>query len=277
MDFADTCKTGDIQVIDAILGSKHHEALFPRDIDAGLQLCALNGRITVTQMLLESPSLEGRQPPSSEEAFVVAAGSGSVNMMKLLSSYWTDELTTTSSVAIIRALVVSSGNGHIDVVRYLVQDMSADVNNLTHDKPIGPGLDKSTRASSQSTSESYYLKGESQANQEEPNVVPVISPLQAALRGFARFNSENEPGKGEQSQHEEVIIFLRGSGSKLNNLGDQNVYPIQLAAKCCPGPIVEKFISAGIDVNATKDGESALFAATGRELSAASIVRENIC
>jgi ankyrin repeat protein len=285
LDFADCCKNGDIQVIDAILGSKYHEALSPREIDVALQLCALNSQSTVAQMLLESPSLKGRQPPSGEEAFIVAAGSGSVNMMKLLISYWADELTTTSSVAIIRALVVSSGNGHIDVVRYLVQDMSADINSLAHDKPVGSGLKKRRWALSLFGSLLYDSEGQSEASQEEPAVVPFISPLQAALRGFARFDSSsshlfgisfdsgNELRKAEQPQHEEVIMFLLGSGSKLNDLGGQNVYPIQLAAKSCPGHIVEKFISAGIDVNATKDGESALFAATGRELSAASIVR----
>lgn len=274
LDFAESCKAGNIQVIDAILGSKHHEALSSREIDAGLQLCALNGQSTVIQMLLESPSLKGRQPPSGEETFVVAAGSGSVNMMKLLTSYWMDELTTTDSIAIIRALVVSSSNGHIDVVRYLVQDMSADVNNLAHDRPVRLGLNESRRARARAsfTSVLYGSKGQSQPSQEKPTMVPVISPLQAALRGFARFNSSRRR-KAEQPQHDEVIMFLLDSGSKPNDLGGQNVYAIQLAAKFCSAHIVEKFISAGTDVNATKDGESALFAATGRELSAASIVR----
>ena len=285
LDFAKSCKTGNVQVIDAIVGSKYHEALSSREIDAGLQLCALNDQNTVIQMLLESPSLKGKRPPSSEEAFVVAAGSGSVNTMKLLTSYWMDELTTTSSVAIIRALVVSSSNGHIDVVRYLVQNMSADINNLAHDKPVGPDLNKRRRTSSPFASVSYDSKGQSQASQEEPSVVPVISTLQSALRGFARFDSSkshlfeipfdsvNEFRKAEQPQHEEVIMFLLNSGSKPNDLGGQNVYPIQLAAKFCSDHIVGKFISAGADVNAIKNGESALFAATGRELSAAFIVR----
>jgi ankyrin repeat protein len=163
--------------------------------------------------------------------------------------------------------------------------MSADINNLAPDKPVEPGLKKRHWALSLFRSVSHDSEGQSQASQEEPIVVPVISPLQAALRGFSRFDSSNshmfgisfdsgnEPRKAEQHQHEEVITFLLGSGSKLNDLGGQNVYPIQLAAKSCPGHIVEKFISAGTDVDATKDGESALFAATGREFSAASIVR----
>lgn len=286
LDFAESCKTGNIQVIDAILGSKHHEALSSREIDAGLQLCALHGQSTVIQMLLESPLLKGRRPPSGEETFVEAASSGSVNTMKLFVSYWMDELTTISSVAIIRALVVVSKNGHIDVMRYLVQDLSADVNNLALEKLDETGLNKTRRASSSFASVLYDSKGHSQVNQEEdPSVMPVISPLQAALQGFARFNSlrshllgtsfdlVNEPGKADQPQHEEVIMFLLDSGSKVNDMGGQNVYPIQLAAKFCSDYIVGKFIAAGTDVNATKNGESALFAATGRELSAASIVR----
>lgn len=284
-DFAESCKTGNVQVIDAILASKHNEALSSHEIDAGLQLCALNDQSIVIQMLLESPSLKGRQPPSSEEAFIVAADRGSVNTMKLLASYWMDELTTSSSVAINRALVVSSSNGHIDAVRHLVQVMSADINNLAPDKPVGPGLKKRRTALSLFASVSNDSEGHSQASQEDPTVVPEISPLQTALRGFARFKSPrsylfeipfdsvNESRKAKQPQHEKVIMFLLDSGCKLNNLGGQNVYPIQLAAKFCSDHIVGKFISAGADINAIKDDESALFAATGRELCAASIVR----
>jgi hypothetical protein len=48
-----------------------------------------------------------------------------------------NELTTTSSVAIIPALVISSSNGHMNVMRYLVQDMSADINKLAHENTSG--------------------------------------------------------------------------------------------------------------------------------------------
>ena len=255
-DFAEGCKTGSIQVIDAILETKYHEALSSREVDAGLQLCALNDQSTVLHMLFESPSLKWRQPASGQEAFVMAASSGSVSVMKLLTTYRMNELAIISSVVIIRALVVSSRKGHIDVVRYLVQDMSADVNNWS----------LLANVSSDST-------GQSQACQEEPTVAPVISPLQATLQGFAGFEPLNQPRKAKQPQHEEVIGFLLDCGSKVNDLGGQDVYPIQLAAKFCSDHLVEKFISAGADVNAIKNGESALFAATGRELSAASIVR----
>lgn len=285
LDFEKGCKVGDVQVIDAILASKHHEALSPHEIDAGLQLCVLNGQTTIVQLLCESPSLKGRLPPSGEEAFAVAAGNGSVNMMRLLTTYWTAELTMSNSVAVIRALVVASKNGHIDVVRYLVQDISADINTLAHDKPVGSGLNKSLWTRSPFKMAPNDFKSQSPASQEEPTVVPVITPLQAALRGFSTFNpsrnrysliffnSKNEPRKAERSQHEEVIVFLLSHGSKLSDLGGQNVYPIQIAVEFCPIHIVERFFSVETDINATIDGKSALFAAAGRELSSASIVR----
>ena len=238
LDFEKGCKFGNVRVIDAILASKHHEALSPREMDAGIQLCVLNDQSTVVSMLLEAPSLKGRLPPSGEKAFVVAAGGGSVQMMKLLTSYGTEELTTTSSDAITRALVVACENGHIDVVRYLVEHTAADINTLARDRHT---------------------------------VVPVISPLQAALRGFCKLNDSR---KADRFQHEEVIVFLLGNGSKLNDLGGQNLYPIQLAVMFCPVHIVEKLIAANADVNASNDGKSALFAAAGRELSAAPIVRK---
>ena len=285
LDFEKSCNFGDVQVIDAILASKHHETLSAHEIDAGLQLCVLKGQTTVLQQLCESPSLKGRLPPTGEEAFVVAASSGSVDIMRLLTSYWMAELTKSNSDAVIRALVAASGNGHIDVVRYLVQEMSADINTQAHDKPAGPGLNKTSWTMSPFEFAPNDFKSQSQASQEEPTVVKVISPLQAALRGFSRFSpsrnryisidlfSKNEPRKAERSHHEEVIVFLLHNGSKLSDPGGQNVYPIQMAVEFCPTHIVETFVSASTDVNATIDGKSALFAAAGRELSAASIVR----
>ena len=285
LDFEKGCKLGDVQIIDAILASKHHETLSPHEIDSGLQLCVLNGQTTVVQQLCESLSIKGRLPPSGEEAFVVAAGNGSVNMMRLLTSYWMAELTKSNSVAVDRALVVSSENGHIEVVRYLAQAMSADVNTLAHDKPVGTILNKSPWTISPFAIDPDDFESQSQARQEEPTVVPVISPLQAALRGFSRFSpsengdisisffSENEPRKAERSQQEEVIVFLLSNGSSLSHLGGQKVYPIQMAAEFCPVHIVEMFVSANTDINVTIEGKSALFRAAGREMSSASIVR----
>ena len=280
LDFAKGCEDGDIHVIDAMLSSKHHEALSPFEIDAGLQLCVLKEHGSVVSMLHESPSLNGRLPPLCEEPFVVAAGGGSLKMMELLTSYWTEELTTASADSVTRALVVACENGHIDVVRYLVQHISADVNTLAHDKPVGPGLNKEDWDESLFAIASYGSDSQARADNEKPEMVPVISPLQAALRGFSRFDNsgiifweKNQPRKANESQHEEVIVFLIENRSKLDDLGGQNVYPLQLAARFCAVHIVEKFIAANTDVNATNCGESALFAAAGRELSAAPIVR----
>lgn len=146
-------------------------------------------------------------------------------------------------------------------------------------------MNKRRRVSSPFASVSYDSKGQSQASEEGPTQVSVISPLQAALRDFARFNysrnhfveipfeSLNKPKKGEQPQHEEVIMFFLDSGSKFNDLDGQNIYPIQLATIFYSDDIVGRFLLADADVNAIKNGENALFAATGRELSAAPIVR----
>ena len=284
LEFEKSCKSGDIQVLNAILASEHHKILSPREIDAGLQLCVLNGHTTVVQLLCESPFLKVRLPLSGEEAFVVAAGNGSVDLMRLLTSYWTAELTMSNSVAVIRALVVASGNGHIDVVRYLVQDISADITIPADDKPVGLGLNKSDWDTSSFRMTPNDFKSQSPAR-EESTVVPVISPLQAALRSFSRFKpsrdpysqmslwSKNEPRKAGRSQHEEVIVFLLSHGSKLSDLGDQNVNLIQMAVEFCPTYIAEKFVSAVTDVNATLYSKGALFAAAGRELSSATIVR----
>ncbi|KAL8820286.1 MAG: hypothetical protein Q9191_007546 [Dirinaria sp. TL-2023a] len=183
--------------------------------------------------------------------------------------------------------------------------MSADSNILAPDKPVRPGLNESwwtrhffvvapgaSEESEASQEESEASPGEREASPEawevsqeaSTTVAPVISPLQAALRGFSRFNfslniygsiydSKYQPRKARKSRHEEVILFLISNGSKPNDLGGQDKYPIQMAVEFCPIHIVERFISTGININATIDGRSALFAAAGRELSSAFIVR----
>ena len=87
MNFTQSCKTENIQVIDAILRSKHHEALFSREIDAEFQLCALNDQSIVIQMFLESSFFIKRRPSSGEKTFVVTIDSGFVNVMKLFIFY----------------------------------------------------------------------------------------------------------------------------------------------------------------------------------------------
>ena len=183
--------------------------------------------------------------------------------------------------------MIFSRNGFIDVMRYLVQDLLTNVNNMAHEKLVETGLNKRRRASSSFSSVSYDSKGQSQTSQEEDSsVISVISPLQTALQGFARFNSSrshllgtsfdlvNESRKAAQPQHEKIIMFLFDSGSKINDLSDQNVYSIQLTAKFCSDHIVEKFILLNTDVNATKNDKSAFLPAIERELFAASISRK---
>ncbi|KAL6713705.1 hypothetical protein ACLMJK_009170 [Lecanora helva] len=250
--FARGCKNGDVKIIDAILGSNQYEALTSREIDAGLQLCVLNGQDAIIQLLHQSPVLKERLPPSIEEAFALAAADGSVDMMRLLFSYWTAELGSPESNAIIRALVVASGNGHINAVRYLVQEISAEVNTSADDKPVGPSLNKNHIWSG------LLFKVE----------------LDNAGRHWPVNDEAPTIKKANQSEYEETIHFLLDNGSNCGDLGGQDVYPIQIAAEFCPSAIVENFVSKGVDVNATLGGKSALFAAAGRELSSAIIVRQ---
>ncbi|KAL8790515.1 MAG: hypothetical protein Q9195_006346 [Heterodermia aff. obscurata] len=286
LDFKKACEFGDVEVIDAILASKHHKALSSHDIDAFLQLCAFNDQTAVVQLICESPSLKGRLPHSGEEVFAVAAGNGSLNIMRLLASNWTAELTMPNSIAINRALVVACENGHIDVVRHLVQDRSADINTLAHDKPVGSSINKCWWSVYPFKMTPNVFKDPSPASQVEPTEVPLISPLQAALRGLSIFKpstsiyddplisfDRHKPRKAGRSQHEETIVFLLSHGSKLSDIGGQSIYPTQMAIEFCPIYIVEKFVLPQTDINATIDGRSLLFFAAGRELSSASIVR----
>ena len=154
-DFAESCKNDNVQIIDAIFESRYHEALFSREINAGFQLCALNDQNTVVQMFLETLSLKGRQSTSEEKAFVVTINNGFVKIMKLFIFYWIDELITINEIAVIQALVTFSSNDYIDMMRYLIRDMLANVNNWTYDKSVEPVSTQLPNFSKKSFSSSF--------------------------------------------------------------------------------------------------------------------------
>ncbi|ROW04889.1 hypothetical protein VMCG_04769 [Cytospora schulzeri] len=313
LHFAEACQYGKVHLITAILDSGQHIQLSSEEIQEGLQLCAIHGQRDVTQILLECQSLKDRMV-DTVEAFVVASASGQLIVVKLLADHRPEYRTSVAQAAIQRALVVSSGNGHIEVVQYLVEELHADVNISAPDLPGAVRRWPSSRKVFELMVTSGDIPWEESSEMQEalagelsdddwedersngsqgqaprylwsttPRKTQTISALQASIRGFAaefypsihrhRYPlPDHTPLQAGQSQKEEVIIALLGFGANPNDSGGQDRYPIQLVTKYCPERVVQRFILAGADVNATKNDDSALQEAAGRELSAVTIM-----
>lgn len=259
LDFKAACASGSTRLLDAILYTGSQRLLGPCELDLGLQICTVHGQATMARFMFESAPLKERLP-FSEESYVAAAGHGHLDIIKLFTLHWRHNLSVASSRVIRRALSVSSEHGHTEVIRYLVEELSADVNMLAPDKPFAGDrfwLTRLIKSGSSSTSSGYSYLDE-------------ISPLQAALRGFQRSILSTESLYG--NRHEEVLMLLLKCGARPDNLGGRSMYPIQLAAKSCSLSVINALISSGADVNAKNAGDTALYTAAGREMSAASIV-----
>ncbi|KAK6839302.1 hypothetical protein PG987_005168 [Apiospora arundinis] len=296
-DFKKACRARDSKLLGTILESKYHEALPQEEIDAMLQLCIMRGDISLVKIFIGSLVAKRRFEFSLEEAFVTAAARGSKDLMELFQPHMTQMLDRPDYDAITRSLAVSSENGHIEIVRYLVKDLSANVNIHALDKFVGPNLSERTGYVSRDSLfairmrdiRTSYSTSSSEEGSEEHIGAVFISPLQAALQGLARFGAweEDHPSllphplrryherQACQSDQQEVFRFLLQRGANPDDLGGQDSYPIHFAAKWCPLEAVEELISAGADVNleSGEDG-TALFAAAGRELSSAPAVEK---
>lgn len=279
-DFQRACGNGDKALLGAITESEHYKALSEENLNAGLRAGVLNGQGISVRIILESAVPTSQLEISVQDAFVAAAAHGFKGMMISINSYCSTRFKLMDDTVTI-SLAISSENGHLQVVRYLVEDLQADVNKHAPDTQANP------RTSNLETGE-IPDSIDTQANACVLVEPPIISPLQAALRGFARFSpspikrythpamtspkSDQEQRAG-QAATAEVLMFLLQNGANPNDLGGQDTYPIHSAAKLCPLHIIEGFISAGADVNVSQCGhETALFAAAGRELSSAPIV-----
>ncbi|KAF4880032.1 Ankyrin repeat and KH domain-containing protein 1 [Colletotrichum siamense] len=280
-DFAVICKTGNVKLASAIFESCHREMLSAFVVDGGLQLCALHGNTKLVTFMLSFPALQKLLPLSGEETFVTAAASGAVEIMRILAQHW--EPLRCCRQALSRALTVASEHGHLPVVQHLVLDFAADVNAHSPDMGFGTMLQdagcsvRRTRqhpfieqpadlmikseggSGTKIQSSSFVDSKDKPARNPKP-----ISPLQAALRGFAnRFGPREEMGPetkrirsktANQFEQERMIAFLLERGSDPNDLGGQTMTPIQRAAKFCSPLTLDLLISAGADVNATGHG-----------------------
>ncbi|KAH7118396.1 ankyrin repeat-containing domain protein [Dactylonectria macrodidyma] len=264
--FESACESADLDLLEAILESTHVSQLKADDLSYGLQLAAMSGHAAIARLFLSSGVLRCRSI-TSDDCLIRAVRNGHMAVTRLLVSHY--EATPFDAVQLSRAFVSSCHNGHIDVVRYFVQELSIDVNEVAPDTPIEePRMLRLARAfggkfASRSQTHTSY-----------------ISPLQSSIKGCgprrgSRSDILDECDNGSDvasEQHEEVIKLLLDHGANPNDLGGLDIYPIQAASEFCTEAVLKLLIEAGADVKSTGSDGSAIFRAAGRELSAASVM-----
>ncbi|RSM07661.1 hypothetical protein CDV31_008554 [Fusarium ambrosium] len=267
------CTNGNLDELLTIIGSKHVGQLKPEQLVKELHRCAMCGHSSLFKSLFEFLFNSGcldDMAKVSDSCLVGAAANGHLDIIKLLISL--RETTPFSDMTIRGALVNACGRGHAHVVQYLVRDMSANVNEpaidclvgLLAEFPFEVDIWRPSRSSSKDTGSS----------------LPTISPLQAALRGFTPAscgytrNGNMQRNIKPQPDLNQIVKMLLDLGANANELGGQQMYPIQAAADFCPPSVAKQLIEASVDVNLAVGEDSAIFKAAGRELSSGEVLRK---
>ncbi|KAH7234494.1 ankyrin repeat-containing domain protein [Fusarium solani] len=265
-DMRSACTHGKLDELLTIIDSRHICQLKPEQLTEALNQCAMYGHYSpfksLFEFLLDSDYIHDISKVS-DSCLVGAAANGHLDIVKLLISL--RETAPFSTMVIGGALVNACERGHACVAQYLVQDVSANVNELAFDSLLGllsefpfkVDIWRPSRSSPKNTGSS----------------LPIISPLQAALRGFTQAdcgytrNGCMQRNINPQSDPDQIVKVLLDLEADPNELGGQQMYPIQAAAEFCPPSVVKQLIEAGADANLIVWEDSAIFKAAGREVS----------
>ncbi|KAL6365929.1 hypothetical protein LRP88_00512 [Fusarium phalaenopsidis] len=265
-DLRSACTHGKLDELLTIIDSRHICQLKLEELTEALNQCAMYGHSSpfksLFEFLLDSDYIHDMSKVS-DSCLVGAAAYGHLDIVKLLISL--RETAPFSTMAIGGALVNACERGHACVAQYLVQDVSANVNELAFDSLLGllsefpfeVDIWRPSRSSPKNTGSS----------------LPIISPLQAALRGFTQAdcgytrNGCMQRNINPQSDPDQIVKVLLDLEADPTELGGQQMYPIQAAAEFCPPSVVKQLIEAGADANLIVWEDSAIFKAAGREVS----------
>ncbi|RTE82432.1 hypothetical protein BHE90_003110 [Fusarium euwallaceae] len=99
-----------------------------------------------------------------------------------------------------------------------------------------------------------------------------VSVAQDISCGYTR-NGNMQRNIKPQPDPNQIVKMLLDLGANADELGGQQMYPIQAAAEFCPPSVAKQLIEAGVDVNLAVGEDSAIFKATGRELSSGEVLR----
>ncbi|KAL5591485.1 hypothetical protein FOVSG1_010374 [Fusarium oxysporum f. sp. vasinfectum] len=261
------CTSGNVAVMEAIMGCKHQQLLQYNDLLEGLHKAAEEGHVSVIKSLLNlSCDLQGVSIP--ENTLIGAAGKD-LETLKFLLSQKVDE--SHSELLLRRLVYAACSKGQPDIIEYLVSDFGIDVNaNVPEDEK--PRYLRRWRQSVDPRLASAPITATGEAGGSRSTDGPrLVSPLQVGLSAFdsyelpyyARYYREKT-----MPQQQKVIQTLLKLGADPNSLGGKDVYPLQYAARVCPDVVVKELLEAGADAKLTGKGDSALMGAVQREMEA---------
>ncbi|EXL92236.1 ankyrin repeat-containing domain protein [Fusarium oxysporum II5] len=266
-DFLACCTSGNVAVMEAIMGCKHQQLLQYNDLLEGLHKAAEEGHVSVIKSLLNlSCDLQGVSIP--ENTLIGAAGKD-LETLKFLLSQKVDE--SHSELLLRRLVYAACSKGQPDIIEYLVSDFGIDVNaNVPEDEK--PRYLRRWRQSVDPRLASAPITVTGEAGGSRSTDGPrLVSPLQVGLSAFdsyklpyyARYYREKT-----MPQQQKVIQTLLKLGADPNSLGGKDVYPLQYAARVRPDVVVKELLEAGADAKLTGKGDSALMGAVQREMEA---------
>lgn len=290
-DLLGACTSGNKDGVSSVLECRFRVLLDYKDLAKGIELATEAGHEPSLSALfhhMKSHELCLQDPHVSNTLFITAAKKGHLEVLKLLLSQSED--SRMNSQLLGHLAYIACSEGHPDIVKHLVGELSVDVNMTVAEDILGclalddedrdsiGNLSACSRSRSAGMLESTFedvVESEPPPAGEKPRQARFTTLLQSSLRAFAKFGRFGRKclSEKESLRKTEVVTYLLANRADPSSLGGQDASPIQVAAKLCPKILIRKLIDAGADVMCVHGGESALDAAIERDSGSASIVR----
>lgn len=290
-DFIRACASGDIDGVSSILECRYRVSLDHEDFAKAIELAAEAGNEVLLSTLFRHIQLHELcllEPLVSNASFFAATKKGHLKILNLLLSR--SEESRGDSQLLGQLAYIACTEGHPDIVKYLVEELSVDVNmvvaddtrgfialNSEHRHSIGSLCERSNSRPSGmfETIIEDVIESEPSVGEQKRRNGRFTSLLQSSLRAFERSDDFGRVPLSEKEslRRTEVAACLLANGADPSSLGGQDAFPIQVAAKLCPATVIRELIDAGADVMCVHNGESALDAAIERDSDSANIVR----
>ena len=224
-----------------LIREKYSGLLNPTAIMATLLPAVEQNHVDISQYLLNLLP-EETQPSIVSELYVLAAGNGCVDVLRLLRNDMLNLENKASTLS--QACNVAAQNGHASIVKHLLED-GADIRESVTQIP------------------NFRQQAEPSAYQHPSKP---CTALQAALWGWqGQYNSSTGWKEGDQQLREDAIAELVRGGANMNEPALDGNTPLHFAIAELSADVVNTMIQHGADVNViSPDGRSSLLAAASR-------------
>lgn len=262
-DFMGACQSGDEDGVCSIIDCKYGPLLDHGDFRQASMILAGAGNEALLKIILgQVRRLFPLQPLVSDDACIEAANNNHVNVLRLLLSQKGHSEETTTLLG--RLACIACGNAHVDIIRFLVEELKLDVNTevIEDTNGIGPSIDASAdKQRSKGSCRTSLLQATLRAFKKPDSSCP-----RCIHRAFMNMDEDNV-------LRTDVVTYLLANGADPSRLGGQDAFPLSVAVKICPEIVVRKLIDAGADVTCEQDGSSAMDAAMTRDWASGRIIR----